>query len=170
MAGWSAAGTLDNMGKTIVGTGLATVAAAVAGGVASRQGVRGWYTTIRKPDYVPPNAVFPVAWTALYADIAVTSAKVIERFRADGDAARARGYTAALGANLALNAGWSWVFFGKRRFGAAAVAAGALALSSADLARRAGQADAKYGAALVPYPLWCGFATVMSTDIWRLNR
>jgi len=23
---------------------------------------------------------------------------------------------------------------------------------------------------LTPYPLWCGFATVMSTGIWRLNR
>jgi tryptophan-rich sensory protein len=26
------------------------------------------------------------------------------------------------------------------------------------------------GLALTPYPLWCTFATVMSTDIWRLNR
>ncbi|ETB43373.1 hypothetical protein O975_04240, partial [Mycobacterium avium subsp. paratuberculosis 11-1786] len=24
--------------------------------------------------------------------------------------------------------------------------------------------------ALSPYPLWCGFATVLSTHIWRLNR
>ena len=32
-----------------------------------------WYTTIRKAlTYVPPNVVFPVAWTALYGDIAVT--------------------------------------------------------------------------------------------------
>lgn len=23
--------------------------------------------------------------------------------------------------------------------------------------------------ALSPYPLWCGFATVLSTHIWRLN-
>jgi tryptophan-rich sensory protein len=158
------------MRKALLGTGLATAAAAVAGGVASQKGVQGWYTTIRKPGYVPPNAVFPIAWTALYVDIAATSAAVIDRFRADGEDGKARAYMAALGANLALNAGWSWVFFGQRRLGPAVVAAAALAASSADLARRAGDADLKYGAALAPYPAWCTFATVMSADIWRLNR
>ncbi len=158
------------MRRTLLATGLATAAAAVAGSLSSRKGVQGWYTTIRKPDYVPPNAVFPIAWTALYVDIAATSAAVIDRFRAEGRHAEARGYTAALGTNLVLNAGWSWVFFGKRRLATAAAAAAVLALSSADLARRAGQADARLGAALAPYPLWCTFATVMSADIWRLNR
>jgi tryptophan-rich sensory protein len=158
------------MRVTLIGTGLATAAAAALGSAASRQGVRGWYTKIRKPDYVPPNAVFPIAWTTLYADIAVTSAAVIDRFRADGQDAKARAYAAALGASLVLNAGWSWVFFGKRQLGPSVLAAAALTASSADLARRAGDADLKFGAALAPYPLWCGFATVMSADIWRLNR
>ena len=58
----------------VAGVRLATAMAAVAGSVASQQGVRGWYTKIRKPGYVPPNAVFPVAWTTLYVDIAATSA------------------------------------------------------------------------------------------------
>ena len=158
------------MRKALLGTGLATAAAAVAGSVASKKGVQTWYTTIRKPSYVPPNVVFPIAWTTLYADIAATSAAVIDRFRADGEDAKARAYMAALGANLVLNAGWSWVFFGKRQLGPAVVAAAALAASSADLARRAGDAGVKYGAALAPYPAWCTFATVMSADIWRLNR
>lgn len=158
------------MRTTLLGTGLATVAAAVAGSVASRDGVRGWYTTIRKPGYVPPNAVFPIAWTTLYADIAVTSAAAIDRFRAEGRNGKAVGYVAALGANLALNAAWSWVFFKRNNLGPAVLSAAALALSSADLTRRAADADPKLGAALAPYPLWCGFATVLSADIWRLNR
>ena len=158
------------MRKTVVATGLATAAAAAAGGLASRDGVQGWYTRIRKPGYVPPNAVFPIAWTALYADIAATSAAAINRFRTDGADSQARAYTAALGVNLALNAGWSWVFFRYHRLGPAAITAAALTASSADLVRRAAAADPALGAALAPYPLWCGFATVMSTDIWRLNR
>jgi benzodiazapine receptor len=158
------------MRKALVGTGLATMMAAVAGSVASQQGVRGWYTKIRKPGYVPPNAVFPVAWTTLYVDIAATSAATIERFRAEGQDGKARAYIGALGANLALNAGWSWVFFKMNKLGPSVVAAAALAASSADLTRRAADADPKFGAALAPYPLWCGFATVMSADIWRLNR
>jgi len=138
--------------------------------VASRDGVQSWYTKIRKPRYVPPNAVFPIAWTALYVDVAATSAAAIERFRADGEDEKARGYIAALGVNLALNAGWSWVFFKMNKLGPSVAAAAALAASSADLTRRAADADPKLGAALAPYPLWCGFATVMSGDIWRLNR
>ena len=158
------------MRKSILGTALTTAAAAVAGSVASRQGVETWYPKLRKPPYNPPNAVFPIAWTTLYADIAVTSAATIDRFRADGEDGKANAYIAALGANLALNAGWSWVFFKMHRLGPAVVAAGALAASSADLARRAADADPKFGAAMAPYPLWCSFATLLSADIWRLNR
>ena len=158
------------MRTILVGTGLATAAAAVAGSMASRDGVQGWYSKIRKPGYVPPNAVFPIAWTALYVDIATTSAAAIDRFRADGRDAKARGYITALGVNLALNAGWSWVFFKMNKLGPSVGAAAALAVSSADLARRAADADPRLGAVLVPYPLWCGFATVMSGGIWRLNR
>lgn len=131
------------MRKALVGTGLATTMAAVAGSVASQQGVRGWYTRIRKPGYVPPNAVFPIAWTTLYVDIAATSAAAIERFRAEGQDGKARAYIAALGANLALNAGWSWVFFKMNKLGPSVVAAAALAASSADLTRRAADADPK---------------------------
>ena len=158
------------MRKTIIGTGLAAVAAAAAGGAASRDGVQNWYSTIRKPSFVPPDVVFPIAWTALYTDIAVTSAAVINRFRDDGDNAKARAFIGALGANLVLNASWSWIFFNKHKLGLSAVAAGALAASSADLVRRAADADPKLGAVLAPYPLWCSFATVMSAEIWRLNR
>ena len=100
----------------------------------------------------------------------MTSAAAVNRLRADGRRGRANAYIAALGVNLVLNAGWSWVFFKQRRLGAAALGAVTLAASSADLARRAADADASLGVALAPYPAWCAFATVMTVDIWRLNR
>lgn len=158
------------MRKALIGTTLATAAAAVVGSVASREGVETWYPKLRKPSFNPPNAVFPIAWTALYADIAVTSASAISRFRADGEDAKARAYVAALGTNLVLNGGWSWLFFKAHRLLPSAIAAAALTVSSADLARRAADADLKLGVALTPYPLWCAFATLLSTEIWRLNR
>lgn len=114
--------------------------------------------------------MFPIAWTTLYADIAVTSAAAIDRLRADGRSGEANAYIAALGVNLVLNGGWSWIFFTKRRLGVATLAAAALAASSVDLTRRAAAADVKLGVALAPYPAWCTFATVMTGDIWRLNR
>jgi tryptophan-rich sensory protein len=106
----------------------------------------------------------------LYADIAVTSATAIDRLRASGRDKGARNYVAALAANLVLNAGWSWLFFKYQKLGASAISTAVLAASSADLARRTAAADPRAGAALVPYPLWCAFATVMSCHIWVLNR
>ncbi|OLT08142.1 hypothetical protein BJF77_02270 [Kocuria sp. CNJ-770] len=180
---------------TLLKTSAQTAAAAAAGTAATARGVDStWYADLRTPALQPPPEVFPVVWTALYADLAVTSAAVltelerrtcpgrhglhdrggvIRRPRA-GDTPsaavrRRRGYRTALTVNLALNAGWSWVFFGKQDTALATVVAAALTASSADLARRAGQARPLLGAALLPYVGWCGFATVLSGRIHRLN-
>lgn len=48
------------------------------GSVVTKPAVESWYPTLRKPAFVPPNWVFPVAWTTLYADIAVTSAMTVD--------------------------------------------------------------------------------------------
>lgn len=156
--------------KTVIATTLATATAAAIGNVTGRRGINTWYPTLGKPCYVPPNVVFPVVWTALFADIATTSAAAIDQFRTEGQDAQARAYIAALSTNLVLNASWSWLFFDKNKLGASALLAAVLSVSGADLARRAADADPKLGAALAPYPLWCTFATVMTTHIWRLNR
>jgi benzodiazapine receptor len=156
--------------QTLAATTLAVGAAAGIGSVASRPRVTRWYSRLRKPGYVPPNAVFSVAWTSLYTDIAITSATAIDRLRAAGRQDEARNYVVALAVNLILNAGWSWLFFKYHRLGASAVGAAVLAASSADLTRRTAAADPRAGAALLPYPLWCAFATAMSGHIWVLNR
>jgi len=151
-------------------TTLAVATAAGTGSVASSKAIPVWYARLRKPPYQPPRIAFPLVWTTLYADIAAASAVTLDRFRAAGQRDKARGYAAALGVNLVLNAGWSWLFFRYHKLGASAVGAAALTASSADLVRRAAQADPRAGRALTPYPLWCAFATVLATHVWRLNR
>ncbi|MGA8545983.1 MAG: TspO/MBR family protein [Mycobacterium sp.] len=154
--------------QTLAFTTLAVATASGIGSVASRP--QRWYSRLRKPPYVPPDVVFPVAWTALYTDIAATSAAAIDRLRATGRHDEARNYAVALGVNLMLNAAWSWLFFKYRKLGASAVGAAVLTASSADLTRRAAAADSRAGAALLPYPLWSTFATAMASHIWILNR
>ncbi|WP_375485586.1 TspO/MBR family protein [uncultured Mycobacterium sp.] len=156
--------------RTLGATAVAVAATAAAGSIASRGHTSTWYTRLDKPSYVPPSGVFPIAWTSLYADIAGTSAVAIDRLRATGRHRKARRYITALAINLILNAGWSWLFFKYRRLGSSAVGAAALALSSADLTRRTTEADPRAGLVLLPYPMWCAFATVMSAHIWRLNH
>jgi translocator protein len=156
--------------RILAATTLSVGTTSGIGSIASQPRITRWYSRLRKPSYVPPNGLFPVAWTTLYADIAVTSATAIDRLRATGRDKEARNYVVALAANLILNAGWSWLFFKYQKLGASAIGAAVLAASSADLARRTAAADPRAGAALLPYPLWCAFATVMSGHIWALNR
>lgn len=156
--------------STLTATTLAVATAAGTGSIASPGRAAGWYSRVRKPAYQPPRAVFPLAWTALYADIAATSAATIDGYRRAGLDDKARAYATALGVNLVLNAGWTWLFFRFHKLGASALGAAVLTASSADLARRAAQGNPRAALALLPYPLWGAFATVLSTHIWRLNR
>ncbi|MGD1237151.1 TspO/MBR family protein [Mycobacterium seoulense] len=156
--------------STLAATSLAVAVAAVTGSVANAKAAPAWYARLRKPPYQPPSAAFPVAWTSLYGDIAVTSAVAIDRFREAGQHDKARRYAAALGVNLVLNAAWSWLFFRFHKLGVSAAGAAVLTVSSADLARRGAQADPRAGLALSAYPLWCSFATTLATHVWRLNR
>jgi tryptophan-rich sensory protein len=143
---------------------------AVAGGLASRPAQSVWYAKLRKPSFQPPRQAFPIVWPILYADIAVVSASTIDQLEDQRQPGKARAYRIALVLNLLLNGSWSWLFFNRRKLGASAVAAAVLTASSADLTRRAIEVQSSRGAPLVLYPLWCAFATLLSTRIWWLNR
>lgn len=154
---------------------LGKVAAAVAataglGSIGSRDVDSPWYAALDKPSFQPPGVAFPVVWTTLYTDIALTTGHALDRLEAAGRHEEAAAYRRALAANLAVNAAWSWVFFRWHRLGPAVGVAGLLALSSADLVRRTSRVSPAAGAALAPYPAWCGFATLLSADLWRRNR
>ena len=155
--------------RTLLWTGAATAATAAIGGAASSGARDAWFLALDKPAFQPPPVAFPVVWTLLYVDLAVASAAAIDGLAEDGDDGD-RAFRVALGANLVLNASWTWTFFRGHRLPAATAVAGALALSSADLARRAGTVSRPAGRALLPYAAWCTFATVLSGAIWRRNR
>ncbi|MDQ0768889.1 benzodiazapine receptor [Pseudarthrobacter defluvii] len=163
--------------KALVFTAAATAATAAAGAVATDPDST-WYLRLRKPEWQPPAIAFPVVWTALYADLAVTSAIALDSTES-ASAAQAgaparqqeiRAYRGALATNLILNAAWSWLFWRSRRPWLAAAECAVLAASSADLVRRTYRLNRAAGISLAPYAAWCGFATVLSAAIARLNR
>ncbi len=147
----------------------ATAAAAVVGSLAMGRDLS-WYDGLRKPRFQPPPIAFPVVWPVLYADIAVSSAAVLSELRQSGRDDEADAYVRAISVNLGLNAAWTWVFFRAQRTRLATIESALLAVSSADLVRRAARVDRKYGAALAPYAGWTAFATVLAGAIDRLNR
>jgi len=81
-----------------------------------------------------------------------------------------RAFRLSYATNLALNTGWTPLFFTARRPTAALAEIAALNASNIDLLRRAWTADRTAGAALVPYLAWTAFATALNADIARRNR
>ena len=155
---------------TLAKSAAAVFVTAAVGGHASRPAQSDWYAKLRKPSFQPPRQAFPIVWPLLYADIAAVSASTIDQLTDERRSEQARAYRNALALNLLLNGSWSWLFFNRRMLGTSAVAAAALTASSVDLTRRAVEAQPGRGAPLALYPLWCAFATLLSTRIWMLNR
>lgn len=154
--------------KILAGCLAGVTATAVAGGLATDPDGP-YYSTLDKPSWQPPPPVYGIVWTPLYADIALSAGHAIARLGDEGRVREQRSLIAALGLNLALNAGWSWLFFRFHRPWVAAAECAVLTASSADLVRRVGAADRRAGIALAPYPAWCGFATVLTVAIARRN-
>lgn len=155
--------------RNLAVSGGLVVGAAVAGSLATEPD-GGWYLRLDKPSWQPPSVAFPIVWTSLYAGIAATSAAVLNELDRRADTEQAADYRRALAANLALNGGWSWLFFRAHNLPVATIGAAVLALNSIGLARRAAKVDRRFGLALAPYALWTSFATVLASVIWERNR
>ncbi|MFT3876169.1 MAG: TspO/MBR family protein [Propioniciclava sp.] len=154
-------------GVTLAKVGAGVTACAVVGSLLTEP-EGSWYQSLTKPAFQPPNWAFPVAWTSLYAIIAITSTAVIHDLRRQGRDDEASAYAKALAVNLTLNAGWSGLFFRANNTWLSAVGAAALTAFSVDLARRGLKTGPK-ALGLVAYAGWCAFATVLSASIAVLN-
>lgn len=145
---------------------VALVAAvAISGSLVTRPAISSWYAGLSKPAAVPPNWVFPVAWSLLYAAMAASLWRLWER-----PASRARRRALVLfAAQLALNAAWSPVFFGLHAIDLALVIIIALALTLAAAVRAAARVGGAAGALLLPSLAWVCYAAVLNGMIARLN-
>lgn len=124
-----------------------------------------WYEALAKPGWTPPNWLFPVAWTALYVMIAAAGWLAwLER----GLTAAPLAFALYFG-QLALNAAWSWLFFGLRRMDLAFVDVSLLWLLIVGtiLAFHAIRPLAAW--LLLPYWVWVSYAAALNFTVWRMN-
>jgi tryptophan-rich sensory protein len=140
-------------------------AVAAVGGAVTATSVGTWYAGLAKPPFNPPDWVFGPVWTVLYLMIAVAGWRVWRR-RGEAGAGLALG---AWGVQLALNLGWSLLFFGARMIGLALAEIAILLAAILVTATLFWRIDRLAGALFVPYTLWVAFATVLNASLWRLN-
>lgn len=148
----------------LVGWLIISFVAAAIGGVASIQAGT-FYTQLVRPDWAPPPSIFGPAWTVLYALMGIGAWLV---WRVAGFRGAKSELTLFL-VQLALNALWSWLFFGWHR--------GALAFADIVLLWALIVATVACfwrirplaGVLLVPYLLWVSFASALNYSVWQLN-
>lgn len=135
------------------------------GAVATTPEIDGWYRTVAKPEWNPPDWVFGPVWTTLFVLMGI-SAWLVWKPAGFKYAATPLSLFAL---QLILNVAWSWIFFGLHQIGWAAVEIVILwmAILATTIAffRRSKSA----GWLLVPYLSWVTFASLLNFTIWRLN-
>ncbi len=146
---------------------LPVVAAALLGQRATLPNLAPWYAGLAKPAFNPPNAIFGPVWGALYATMAYAAWRLLRHVPAGPER---RVALALFFLQLALNAAWSWCFFGLHRplLGLVDILPQWLVILAT--IKWSWRLDRRAGASLVPLALWVGFAAVLNFAIWRLNR
>lgn len=141
---------------------IPSMAASVLGTLLTAPVVRGWYATLNKPFFTPPDIVFPLIWTFLYALMALSFWRIL---RARPEAGPKTVAIIVFLVQMALNVGWSWAFFAKRSPYLGLVVIGLLFVAIVLTIRAFKAIDRSAGFALIPYLAWVGFAAVLNATI-----
>jgi translocator protein len=122
-----------------------------------------WYLELRRPAWAPPGWLFGPVWTALYLLMGVAAWRVWRRAGFDGAA------LPLFLVQLALNAAWSWLFFGLRRPDLAFAEIVVLWLLILATLRAFLKVDRPAGWLLAPYLAWVTYAAALNFALWRMN-
>ena len=141
----------------------ATALTAYLGTRATLRGKEPWYRLIRKSPLNPPDWVFAPVWTTLFALSALSGFRV---WQAEPSPERTRALELWT-AQLALNANWSRLFFGKHQPTAGLVDLGALLASVGGYVQQANQVDEPAALLMVPYLAWLSFAGFLNEEVIR---
>lgn len=134
-------------------------------GFATTDAINGWYATIQKPSFNPPNWIFGPVWTVLYAMMGVALGLV---WSETTKLTKSKAYTFFF-VQLALNGIWSIIFFAMQN-PPLAMADILLLLVFIVLTIKTFLPINKWAAyLLIPYLLWVSFASVLNASIWYLN-
>ncbi len=121
-----------------------------------------WYRDLRKPGWTPPDWAFPVVWAILYFMIAIAGYLV---WMVDPLSTA----MALWVAQLALNAAWSWLFFGRRDMAIAFADVSAMWLSILGFIIAAWPIAPVASLLFVPYLVWVSVASALNFTVWRMN-
>jgi benzodiazapine receptor len=135
------------------------------GGIATVSGVSGWYVTLNKPIFNPPNFLFGPVWTMLYILMAISFYLILQ---SDKSILRTRAILIFC-IQLFLNFCWSFLFFKFQLVGIAFIEIILIWLSIFVMLIYFYKINKTASYLQIPYLLWVSFASILNGSIWVLN-
>jgi tryptophan-rich sensory protein len=154
-----------NLAKFIISIVICQLAG-VLGSLFTIPKIPGWYASLNKPAFAPPSWVFGPVWVALYILMGISLYLVWNR------GIKGKGEKMAVylfGVQLALNALWSFLFFGLESpfYGLAGIVLMWLAILATMW--KFYVIDRRAAFLLVPYIAWVSLAALLNYSVWALN-
>lgn len=146
---------------------LATcIGAGLLGSVFSRESISSWYSLLQKPSFTPPNWIFAPTWFLLYVFMGISAFLV---WRTGFKNFHVRESMIIFLIQLALNAFWSFAFFGLKSPVAGLIVIvplwTAILLAIINFYRVSRAASFL----LIPYIIWVSYATALNFSFYLLN-
>ena len=160
----------SNMQKIlrITTTVITCVVIGYLSGMVTRDSITTWYPTLVKPVFNPPNWIFAPVWSLLYIMMGIAAGMIWNRLELDEIHVKKAMKFFVI--QLALNALWSYLFFGLNNPLLALVEIILLWLMIFETYTKFKTIDKVAANLLLPYLAWVSFATILNGSIWWLNR
>lgn len=140
-------------------------AVGVIAGLLTRNGME-QYKLLDKPALAPPDIVFPIVWSILYALMGVSASRI---YLSSTTEERDRGLKLFY-LQLIVNFFWSIIFFNLQAFGLAFIWLLFLWILIVLMIRSFARTDRIAAYLQIPYLIWVTFALYLNFMVWILNR
>lgn len=141
-------------------------AVGILAGLLSMEGMKAFSQQAVQPVFTPPDIVFPIVWSILYALMGIGMARV----RLYGTLPEKATAGNLFISQLIINFFWPLVFFNAQAYGLALAFLGVLWILVAQMLLVFRKQDPLAGNLQVPYLLWLSFAAILNEQVWQLNR
>lgn len=137
-------------------------------GIVTQSAITTWYPTLIKPSFNPPNWIFAPVWSTLYIMMGIAAGLVWDRIDLESELVKKALVVFAI--QLALNALWSYLFFGLHNPMLAGIEIVILWLMIFETYTQFYKINKIAAYLLLPYLAWVSFAMVLNISIWWLNK
>jgi benzodiazapine receptor len=140
--------------------------AGLIGSIPNVNAIPGWYSTLLRPSFAPPNWIFAPVWITLYTMMGLALFLI---WKAGWGNSLARTAIILFAVQLILNACWTYIFFGWKELLFAFIEIVILWVIILLTIRAFFRISPIAGLLLIPYLFWVTFAAILNYAFWRLN-